>query len=127
MIGMVTLAGNVDAPILQFLLIGDVVDLRTFRDREARIMLRKDLAEDLHRLEKLWSVEALVADRNHRVVEKSLIEPDAGFFIDWTTDIEAGNLGAGMSGQSRHRNGTPVHGSFLHEVLSIEYDAMTTC
>ena len=114
-IGVVSLAGDVDAPILQFLLIGDVVDLRTFGDREAGILLQKDLAEDLHRLKKLWSVQPLVADRNHRVVEKSLIEPCVGFFVNRTADIEAGNLGAGMNGQWRHRKGTPVHDRFLHD------------
>src|SRR5260370_5918557 len=47
-IGVVSLAGDVDPPVLAFILIRGVVDLRTFGDSEARIVLQKDLAEDLH-------------------------------------------------------------------------------
>jgi hypothetical protein len=91
------------------------VDLRTFGDGEARIVLQKDLVEDLHRFQKLRGLQLLAADRNHGVVEKGLIQLFAGLLIDRTAEINVGNLGAGMSRQGPHRKATPDHGHFLHD------------
>jgi hypothetical protein len=102
-------------PGLEFILIGDVVDLRAFGDSEARIVLQKDLAEDPHRLQKLGSVQLLVADGNHGVVEKGLVQPFAGLLVDRTAEINSGNLGTGMSRQGRHRKGISGHGHLLHD------------
>src|SRR6202043_3182913 len=93
----------------------DVVDLRTFGDSETRIMLQENLAEDLRRVQKPGGIQLLVADRDHAVVEEGLVEPLAALLIDRAAEIDADNLGAGMSRQRRHRKGISVHGRILHD------------
>src|SRR6266478_1333126 len=54
---VIALARDVSPAILEPVLVGDVVDHWTFRYLETRIVLRKDVPEQLHRLQKFWRAQ----------------------------------------------------------------------
>src|SRR5262249_12333667 len=66
-IGVIAFAWNIDAAILQFVLIGDVMDQRAITDGKARVVLGEDLTEVLHCCKKLWRVKSLMPDYQHRM------------------------------------------------------------
>jgi hypothetical protein len=68
-VGVISLAGDVGAPVLERVLIGDVVDLRTLGHGKTRIVLPKDITEDLHGFQKLGGAPMLVADGEDRVID----------------------------------------------------------
>jgi hypothetical protein len=61
-------------------------------------MLRKNLAEDRHRLKKLWCGEVLIADCENRVILKGATKRGLGGSIGRLAQIDAGDLGAGVRG-----------------------------
>ncbi len=75
------------------------MDGGTFRHGEARIVLWEDFTEQLHRLEELWGAELLVADAKYGVIDEGLVQRRAGCVIDGLTQIDAADLGPGVSGQ----------------------------
>jgi hypothetical protein len=95
-IGVVALARDIDGTVLASVLVGDVVDHRTFRHREAGIVLRKHLAEVLHRRQELVRVELLIADDQDRVIDKGPVETRAQPIVERPAQIDAAHLDAGV-------------------------------
>jgi len=93
-IGVIALAGNVGLAVLELVLVGDVVDGGTIRHREARIVLRKYLTEQFHRLQKLRRAERLVANAKNGVIDEGLVQSRAGGVVDGLSQIDAADLGA---------------------------------
>ncbi len=58
------------------------MDLRALGQREARVVLREDLAEQLHGREQLLRREMLVAQHQHGVIHEGAVQPSAQPRID---------------------------------------------
>ena len=99
MVGVVAGAGDIARAVGVGVLVRDVVDQRAFRQRELGVVLREDLAEQLHGGEKLRRGQLLVADHQHRMLDKGAVEPRARRGVDRLAQIEAAHLGAGMRRQ----------------------------
>jgi hypothetical protein len=103
MVGMITLSGDVHPPILQLVLIGDVMDGRTFRDPEAGIVLREDFSEEFHRLQKLRRAEVLIANGEHRVIREGLVQGRARCLVNGLAQVNAVDFRSGMRGKRLDR------------------------
>ena len=66
-------------------------------------MLRENLAENPHGLQKFRRAQLLIADRQHGMVFEGAVEAGARRFIDRPAQVEAADLGAGMRRQRRDR------------------------
>ena len=65
------------------------MDLRTLRQREARVVLREHLAEQLHRGEQLRRGQMLVAEHQNRMLDEGAVQPIAQGRIDRLRQIDA--------------------------------------
>ncbi len=104
-IGVVALARNVALAVRVEVLVGDVVDLRTIRQRKARVVLREHLAEQLHRIEQLRRRQMLIAEHQHRVLDERTVQPFAHCRVHRLRQVHAADLGAGMRTEGRDHGG----------------------
>ena len=72
------------------------MDQWIIRHGEARIVLGKNLTEVLHGGEELRRDESLIANHQHRVLDKRLVEPLAYCRLERTGQIDAKYLCAGV-------------------------------
>ena len=79
------------------------MDEWTFRQREARIVLRKDFSEEADRGEQLMRRQMLVAEYQHRTVDKGAIEALPCRLVDRLSEIDAANLRPGVLGERSDR------------------------
>jgi hypothetical protein len=72
------------------------VDHWTFWHLETRIVLRKDVSEELYRLQKFVRAQVLIADDQDRVIDESPVQALPDCVIDGPSEIDAADFGAGM-------------------------------
>ena len=87
MIGVIALAGDIDPAVSGLVLVGDVVNRGTFRHGEARIVLRENLAERLHRLQESERAE-LAAHREDCMIDKGLVQRRARRRVELLAEVD---------------------------------------
>src|SRR5262245_61142595 len=97
-VGVIALAGDVDAAVLKLVLIGNVVDERAFRHCEAWVVLGEDLAEVLHGGKKLRRIELLIADYQHGTLDEGAGKTLAQLRTKRPSGIDPRDLVSGMGG-----------------------------
>ena len=100
-IGVIALARDISRAVREFILVGDVVNGRAFRQREAGVVLNEHLADQLHGLQHLMRVHLLVPHHQHGMIREGLIQPRARVRVHRFGEIDAGRFDTGMIGQFR--------------------------
>ena len=108
MVGVPALAGDVAAAVGEAVLVGEVMDLRTLRQRKARVVLVEDLAEQRHGLQELRRREALAADRQNVMADEGVVQGPPDVARDRLREVQATDFGAGVVG-----HGDDLHDGFL--------------
>ena len=93
---MVSLARYIDRAVLEPVLVGDIVNHWAFRHLETRIVLRKYVPEQPHRLQEFGRAQVLIADHQHRAINKNAVQVRPGCFIDGPSEIDAADFGASV-------------------------------
>ena len=75
------------------------MDQRTFRQSEARIVLREDLAEMADRSEQLMRRQMLIAKHQHRTIDKDIVEVRPRCLVDRPGEVDAADFRPGMLGE----------------------------
>ena len=114
MVGVERLAGN-DAPAVHELVVGNVGHVGVTGNVVLFLVVRLQLAEQLHRVLELFRREMLVAHDQHMMLGKGAIELSAGFGIDRLSEVKARDFGAGAIRQ--RRDGEGRHGKSSHAVF----------
>ena len=105
---MKRLAGD-HPPIPEEFLVRDVIHLRETGDVVVLLVVRLQLAPDLHGAHEIGRFVFLVAHDQHMMLRKSAVQRRAGFGIDRLCQIEAADFGAGIvRGQRRDRVRHPM-------------------
>lgn len=99
-------AGDIAPAVGIEILVRDVVNERTIRQGEARIVLRKYLAKEANRGQQLMWCQMLIAKHQDRTVDEAAIEPRSHGVIDGLGEINATDFRPGVLGK---RNDRVVH------------------
>ena len=110
-----------DAPAVHELVVGDVRHVGMAGNVVLLLVVRLQLAEQLHGVLEVFRREMLVAHDQHVMLGEGAIERGAGFGIDRLGEIDAGDFGAGVIRQRRDgegRHGKSSHAVFVRRTLS---------
>src|ERR1700687_5929814 len=103
--------------------VGDVIDVGVAGDVLLFLVMNLQLAEQPRRNLELVRIEMLVAHDQYMMFGAGLVPRGAGFAIDRSPEIDAGDFGAGVSRERRNaegRHGKSSHTVFVEGTLSPE-------
>jgi hypothetical protein len=97
-----------DAPTVHNLIVGDVIDAGIAGDVVLPLVMRLNLAKELHSGLELVRPEMLAAYHQYVMLDKGALEDGAGFGIDRLRKVDADDfgtdvIGQGRDGERRHR------------------------
>jgi hypothetical protein len=103
-VGVERLARDDASPVHE-LVVGDIGDVRVPRDVVLLLVVRLQIAEQLHGGDELVGREMLVAHDQHVMVDERLVERGARLGVDRLREVEPDDLGPGVVRQWRDGEG----------------------